>query len=168
VNVRPVGDRDRAWVTRFLEETNSTRVAAHGELLDPPELLGLIAERDGEPIGLATYRIDGDECELVTLHSAVANAGAGSALIDAVAAAARDAGCRRLYLITTNDNTNALRFYQRRGLRLVALRPGAVDKGRRTLKPEIGEIGNDGIPIRDELELELQLRFRDPRGKEGR
>ncbi len=154
MNVRPVEERDRAWVTSSLAETNSTRVAVHGELLHPAELPGLIA---GAGLGLATYRIDGDECELVTLHSRVENEGAGSALIEAVAAAAREAGCRRLYLITTNDNTHALRFYQQRGFRLAALRPGAVDQARRTLKPEIGELGNDGIPIRDELELELQL-----------
>ena len=30
------------------------------------------------------------------------------------------AGCRRVWLITTNDNLRALRFYQRRGFRLVA------------------------------------------------
>jgi ribosomal protein S18 acetylase RimI-like enzyme len=154
VNVRPVEAHDRDWVTRFLAETNSTRVAAHGELLYPSRLAGFIA---GDGLGLATYRIDGDECELVTLHSAVENAGAGSTLVEAVAAAARAAGCRRLYLITTNDNTHALRFYQRRGFRLCALRPGAVDEARHTLKPEIGEVGNDGIPIRDELELELPL-----------
>ena len=157
MNVRPVEPRDRVWVEGFLAERNSARVAVHGELFYPPELPGLIAERDGEPIGLATYHIDGDECELVTLHSRVENAGAGSALIEALAATARDAGCRRLYLITTNDNMHALRFYQRRGLRLSALRVGAVDEARRTLKPEIGEVGSDRIPIRDELELELQL-----------
>jgi ribosomal protein S18 acetylase RimI-like enzyme len=132
VNVRPVEAHDRAWVTSFLAETNSARVAAHGELLYPSELPGFIA---GDGLALATYRIDGDECELVTLHSRVENAGAGSALIEAVSAAAREAGCRRLYLITTNDNTHALRFYQRRGFRLAALRPGAVDEARRTVKP---------------------------------
>ena len=111
MNVRPVEQGDREWVTEFLAERNSSRVAAHGKLLYPTELPGFIA---GDRLGLATYRIDGDECELVTLHSAVENTGAGSALIEAIAAAAREAGCRRLYLITTNDNTHALRFYQRR------------------------------------------------------
>ena len=157
MNVRPVEPHDRDWVESFLTDRNSGRVAAHGELFYPPELPGLIAERDGEPLGLATYRIEGDECELVTLHSRIEGAGAGSALMEAVAAAAREAGCRRLYLITTNDNMHALRFYQRRGLRLIALRAGAVDEARRTLKPEIGEVGDDRIPIRDELELELPL-----------
>jgi len=59
--------------------------------------------------------------------------------------------------MTTNDNLRALGFYQRRGFRLASLRPGAVDEARRTLKPEIPEIGDDGIPIRDELDLEMDL-----------
>lgn len=70
---------------------------------------------------------------------------------------ARRAGCTRLWLVTTNDNLDALRFYQRRGFRLSRLRPGAVDLSRQTLKPEIPEVGTFGIAIRDELELELDL-----------
>ena len=61
-----------------------------------------------------------------------------------------------MWLITTNDNLNALRFYQGRGFRLVAVHPGAVEASRR-LKPQIPELGSFGIPIRDELELELSL-----------
>ena len=70
---------------------------------------------------------------------------------------ATKAGCRRLWLVTTNDNTHALRFYQRRGFRIAAVHTGAIDEYRGTLKPEIGLTGNDGIPIRDEIELELAL-----------
>ena len=70
---------------------------------------------------------------------------------------ASEAGCRRLWVVTTNDNLGALRFYQRRGFRLAALRPGAVDASRALLKPEIPSLGNDGIPLRDEIELELSL-----------
>jgi len=79
--------------------------------------------------------------------------GAGTALLTAVEAAAAAAGCRRLWLITTNDNLDALRFYQRRGYRLAALYPGAVDEARR-VKPTIPLVGNHGIPLHDELELE--------------
>jgi Acetyltransferase (GNAT) family len=68
----------------------------------------------------------------------------------------REAGCRRVWLITTNDNLRALRFYQRRGFRLVAVHPDALARSRE-LKPSIPEIGLDGIPLRDELELELLL-----------
>jgi hypothetical protein len=63
-----------------------------------------------------------------------------------------------VWLVTTNDNLVALRFYQRRGFRLSALRPGAVDEARRRLKPAIPDAGAFGIPLRDELELELRLR----------
>jgi hypothetical protein len=78
------------------------------------------------------------------------------ALLQAVCDAARKACCNRLWLITTNDNVDALRFYQRFGFSLVALHRDAVRESRR-LKPSIPETGKDGIPIRDEIELEMQL-----------
>jgi N-acetylglutamate synthase-like GNAT family acetyltransferase len=77
-------------------------------------------------------------------------------LIEAVAAAARASGCRRVWLITTNDNLTALAFYQKRGFVLTALHPNAVAASRK-LKPEIPLVAENGIPIRDELELELRL-----------
>jgi hypothetical protein len=63
----------------------------------------------------------------------------------------------RAWLVTTNDNMRALRFYQRLGWELVAVHRGAVDRARETLKPEIPRVGNDGIPLRDEIELEYRL-----------
>ena len=99
----------------------------------------------------------GDECEIHTLHTVRQWQGAGSVLIAAVRETAARRGCRRLWLVTTNDNVDALRFYQRRGFRLAALRPGAVDDARRNLKPEIAAVGEYGIVLRDELELELEL-----------
>jgi ribosomal protein S18 acetylase RimI-like enzyme len=83
--------------------------------------------------------------------------GVGRELIDAAAVALRHAGVRRAWLVTTNDNLAALALYQKAGWRLAALRPGALDEARRTLKPEIPELGQYGIPLRDELELELVL-----------
>jgi GNAT superfamily N-acetyltransferase len=158
VRVRPIDAGDAAWARELLAaHLGSDIVAGHGELLRPLELPGLVAELDGEPAGLLTYRIDERGCEIVTIHSAPEGAGAGSALLAAVTEEALAAGCRRLWVMTTNDNLRALRFYQRRGFRLAALRSGAVDEARRTLKPEISEIGDDGIPIRDELDLEMDL-----------
>jgi hypothetical protein len=72
--------------------------------------------------------------------------------MEAATADARQQGCHEIRLTTTNDNLDALRFYQRRGLRLVALRPGAVDRARLD-KPEIPRIGDFGIPLRDEIDL---------------
>ena len=83
--------------------------------------------------------------------------GAGWALLDGVRSEATRRSCRRLWLVTTNDNTRALRFYQRWGLDLVALHRGGVDRARRELKPGIPATGDDGIALRHELELELRL-----------
>jgi hypothetical protein len=62
-----------------------------------------------------------------------------------------------LWLISTNDNLNALKFYQKRGFSLVKLYKNAVNETRKKIKPEIPLIGENGIPIRDEVELEILL-----------
>jgi len=92
----------------------------------------------------------------VTLHAFQPFAGIGTALVQAVRDVAADEGCRRLWLITTNDNLDALRFYQRRDFELVAVHRDLRDTARR-LKPSIPLVGDYGIPIRDELELEIGL-----------
>jgi ribosomal protein S18 acetylase RimI-like enzyme len=117
---------------------------------------GWLVERDGEAVGLLTYEVVGDQMEVMTIESWVERSGAGSALLAAAVDEARRAGCRRVWLITTNDNLRALRFYQRRGLRLVAVYPGAVAAAR-ALKPSIPLVGQHGIQVTDELELELLL-----------
>ena len=66
-----------------------------------------------------------------------------------------DADADRLWLITTNDNTDALRFYLRRGFVLVAVHRDAVTYARQSIKPELPLVGYHQIPLRDEIELEL-------------
>jgi len=155
--LRPVQPADAAWVSRHIAEQWDSEIAvAHGAIYRPAELPGFVAEADGEALGLLTYHIGGDACEIVTLDSQRAGQGIGTAMIEAAEDAARQAGCRRLWLITTNDNTQALRFYQKRGFVLAALYRDAVAASR-TIKPEIPLFGNDGIPIRDEIELEMSL-----------
>jgi len=132
------------------------RIVTRGKLHHADELPGFIAIQDSKPAGLITYDIVGEQCEIVTMNSLVEGKGIGSALIDAVKNVAVTAGCKRLWLITTNDNTAALRFWQKRGFRLAAAHRNAIEKSR-LLKPEIPLTGNDGIPIRDEIELEMIL-----------
>ncbi len=120
-----------------------------------------IATCDGALVGLATFHLEADECELVTLDSTDQGVGIGSALLAAVAEEAVRRGARRLWLITSNDNLDALRFYQRRGMRLRAIHRDAIDQAR-LIKPSIPVVGNFGIAIRDELELELLLNSSDP------
>jgi DNA-3-methyladenine glycosylase I len=157
MKIRSLTSADREWVARHVaEHWGAEIVAVHGTLYHSAELPGFVVELAGESAGLVTFHIAGDACEIVTLDSLRPCQGIGTALIEAVKTTASAAGCRRLWLITTNDNLHALRFYQKRGFRLVAVHPGAVDAARK-LKPEIPPIGNDGIPIRDEIELEIVL-----------
>jgi GNAT superfamily N-acetyltransferase len=142
----------------WAREFGSTRVASNGLLHDLLALPTLVALHDDVFAGVVAYRFDGDGgCEVVGLASAVQAVGAGTALLEAVVAEARSVGCHRVWLVTTNDNLGALRFYQLRGWRLAALRVGEVTRARATLKPEIPVRGVDAIPIRDEIELELPL-----------
>lgn len=141
----------------FLRDWNALRVARRGVLVDSLDHPAVLAWSERELTGVATYVVHGDGCELLTLHAATRLMGIGSALLTAVQDIARDAGCRRLWVVTTNDNVEALRFYQRRGFRLSLIRPGAVDRSREMLKPEIPRSGAYDIPLRDELELEMTL-----------
>ena len=132
-------------------------VARLGELIDPTQLPGFVARLDGERAGLATYTVRGDDCELVTIRSLREGHGIGRALLDAVRNAAIEAGCTRLWLITTNDNLRALELFQRWGMEIVAFHRHAVTEARRRLKPTIPQHGAHAIPIAHELELELRL-----------
>ena len=148
---------DEPVVADFLRERHSERVARLRRLERPLDHPGLVAEQGGRLAGVLTYVIGTDACEILTLHATEQWRGAGTALITAVELRARELGRRRLWVLTTNDNLGALRFYQRRGFALVELYPGAVQDARTRLKPEIPTSGNHGIPIRDEIVLDKLL-----------
>ena len=107
-------------------------------------------------IGLLTYILRGAECEITSLNSLQEGRGIGAVLIDRAIQEAKERKCRRVCLITTNDNLQALGFYQKRGFELVAVHRGAVDESRKR-KPSIPLIGADNIPLRAEIELEILL-----------
>lgn len=158
MQVREVRDAERAWLRATLRERwGDEIVVGRGRVFEPAELDALVAVDDGgERVGLATFLVEGATAELVTIDALRAGAGVGRRLLEAVVQAARAAGAGRLLVMTTNDNLPALRFYQRAGFRLLALRPGAVEAAR-SLKPSIAATGCDDIPIRDELDLVLDL-----------
>ena len=154
---RPVNASDRDWVKSFVRSHwGSEIIVAKGRVIRAAELDGFAVFKGKNPVGLVTYRIEGRDCEIVTIDSTAQGEGIGTALIDAVKEEAKAKGCRRLGLITTNDNLGALGFYQKRGFRLIALYPNAIEASRK-LKPQIPMKAANGIPIRDELELELEL-----------
>ncbi len=132
-------------------------VVAHGQVYRPDGVEGFIALDGSQWVGLVTYKILDGECEIVSLDSLREGQGIGTHLIEQVLDEARRAGCARLFLITTNDNLEALGFYQKRGFQLVKVNREALD-GSRKIKPAIPLIGMHGIPLRDEIELEIPLR----------
>ena len=131
-------------------------VVAHDVIYYPDTLDGFIALDGDEWIGEITYTLSENECEIVSLDSAREGMGVGTMLIHKVVEEARKKDCGRIFLITTNDNLNALGFYQKRGFELVAVYRGAVNASRK-IKPGISLIGANNIPLRDEIELEMIL-----------
>jgi GNAT superfamily N-acetyltransferase len=155
--IRQIDESDKSWIEYALTEYwRSSKVISRGKIFFATSLPGFIAILNGQRSGSITYHIDSGHCEIVTLNSQVEGIGIGSRLIEAVTEIAIASGCCRVWLITTNDNLNALKFYQKRGFHLVAVHPNALEESRR-LKPGISEVGLEGIPLRDEIELELPI-----------
>lgn len=154
--IRPTSSRDATRLHQVLTQSwGSTRMATRGRLVDVMTLPGFVAEHAAELLGYIAYEVRGGEMEISVLEGVAPGSGAGSALLASCVEAAISAGLTRVWLITTNDNLDALRFYQRRGFVLVALHRGAVADARATIKPEIPATGDHDIPLRDELELDL-------------
>lgn len=157
MQITHLSEADQVWVRERTELLfGGTFLVSREVVHDPTELPGFIAVQDGERVGLATYHIVGDRCELVSLDALCQYMGIGSELLQAVEAAAREAGCCQVWCITTNDNLDALRFFQRRGFAVSDFRIGGMEKIR-MLKPNIPAVGCYGIAVRDEIELEKRV-----------
>jgi len=145
-----------AIVDCLRKEWGSEQVVTRGKMLDASRLPGFVVLDGTNLLGLITFHVQGLECEIVTLNAVLENLGIGTRLIDQVKETARQNGWMKIWLITTNDNVDALRFYQKRGFVLVALHRDAIAFSRK-LKPSIPLIGLHGILIRDEIELEYRV-----------
>ena len=140
----------------MMRRWGSLRMVSRGILYQVLDYPGFVASQGEELRGIITYRIEKDACEVLVLISIGEGQGIGSALLDQVKQAAKAAGCKRCWLITTNDNIHAIRWYQKRGFTIAAIHVNALAESRK-LKPEIPLLGNDGIPLRDEIEFEILL-----------
>ncbi|CAG0976993.1 diamine N-acetyltransferase [Anaerolineales bacterium] len=153
-DIRRLTEDDLPRLREFWTENwGADFMVLHGESIRFDQVEGFIF---GDWDGLLTFQIRGDECEIVSLDSLKEGQGIGTALIESVVEEAKSRKCCRLFLVTTNDNLHALGFYQRRGFELVAIHRGAVNKSRK-IKPSIPLIGENGIPLRDEIELEMMI-----------
>ena len=152
------GDHDWARALIAAHQGGDHRVARLGELLDPLQQEGIVAELDGEPTGLLTVHEGDRGLEVLTLHSEREGIGAGTRLLETALRVAAASDARRLWLVTTNDNVQAIGWYLRRGMTVAAVHRGAVGVDRQALKPGLPERNIDnGIAIRDLVELELDL-----------
>lgn len=153
MNIRRKRAQDDEWLRGVLErDWGGTTIVVHGDEIDVLAYPAIVA---GERDGIAIFREE-PSAELLLLSAFTKGAGVGTALLEALIAELRERGAPSLRVTTTNDNLDALRFYQRRGFRLVELRPGAVNAARRR-KPSIPELGEHGIPLTDELDLVMRL-----------
>jgi GNAT superfamily N-acetyltransferase len=156
--VVPIADSLRGIVQPLIDDAwAGPHLAVNGKLWDTRTLPGLAA-LDGENrlIGYLLYTFHGGECEIMVLESLHAGIGVGTRLIERVKEIAKKHNTKKLIVMTTNDNIKAIRFYQKRGFTLRRLRPNMLAVSRR-LKPGIPLTGNDGLPLRDEIEFEIEL-----------
>ncbi len=157
INIIEISDRYRKYVIRKIEESwGSSIIVSRGRVHDVKYLEGFIAIEGQDIKGIIIYNIEKSDCEITLLESFHENCGIGSRLIEKIVSVAKEKECDRLWLITTNDNTKAMRFYQRRGFDMVAIHRNALEESRK-IKPEIPLNGIDDIPIKHEIEMELAL-----------
>jgi GNAT superfamily N-acetyltransferase len=157
IQIKPKTLKDQPWIKQLLISAwGSVKVVSRGKIYDASKLPGLIAYYQKKPVGLLTYHLSNTTCEIITLNSLMEGKGIGSELISSVREIAVAHQCHRLWLITTNDNLQALGFYQKRGFYITAIHLNAIEASRK-LKPQIPLYGNEGIPLRDEIELEIKL-----------
>jgi len=157
VVVRRVVDADRTAIKEFLKEHwgDSRLINSHSDH-EGSELPGFIVYMDGFIVGLLTYHISGDSCELVSINSTLTARGIGSMMLRSLEDEAAQQGCKRIWAITTNDNLLAFRFYQKRGYVMKAVHENSLEKLRQS-KPSIPLVGFDGMMMLSEVEMEKRL-----------
>lgn len=134
----------------------STDVVLRGEVVDMRLANPVVATEDGKVKGLLTWRVLGDALEILSLDSFEEGRGIASFLIEEAASIGRGKGCKKLLVLTTNDNLSAIALYQKRGFDLAHINHNAIERSRE-LKPSIPLIAENGIAIQHELEFERPL-----------
>lgn len=143
----------RAFIIKYWYDI---RMVIRNEIVDLSETKGLYIIQNEEIIGVLTYRVINDEAEITLLHAIIENSGIGTFLIERFLDIAKHNNIKRITVVTTNDNIRALAFYQKRGFDIISLYRNSMDYVRR-IKPSVPLIGDNNIPLKHEIELELLL-----------
>ncbi|WP_243524219.1 GNAT family N-acetyltransferase [Bacillus pseudomycoides] len=154
IQIQKITAKMRETIALFMRENwGSTLMVSRGRTHQLDQLPGFIAIENNRIIGIITYEIKENNCEIVSLDSFKEKKGIGTKLVEYVIGMAKKQYCKKVWLITTNDNTNALRFYQKRGFMMTNLYVDAVKEARK-IKREIPLVGYDNIAILHEIQLE--------------
>ncbi|MCA9983500.1 MAG: GNAT family N-acetyltransferase [Anaerolineales bacterium] len=157
ITIRAIQPADRPWLTQTLKRLwGATQMVSRGRLFDLAVLPGFLACDGAEIVGIVTYRPEEATCEISSINALRPRQGIGRQLLAHMAALGKEKGWQRLWLITTNDNLPAQRFYESVGWRLAHIHHNAIAQSR-LLKPEIPLLGLNGVPLEDEYEYELRL-----------
>lgn len=152
-----INSLNRNLIDAFIKQHwHTTTMIIRGKEIDMTKTEGFYFSKEENIIGLITYIVYDDILEITSLDSVYENRGIGSKLVENVIHEAKERGFQKIVLITTNDNINAIKFYQKRGFDMVRLFHNALDISRK-LKPEIPLIGDNSIPLRHEIEFELLI-----------
>ena len=155
--IHMVDDAIRAKIHPILDETwGAPYLAINGKLWDSRTMPGFAAVSGDEVLGYLLYEFHDNVCEIMVLESVAQNIGIATALIEKEKQTTKANGMNKIIVQTSNDNTHAFRFYQRRGFTINEIRLGAMNEARK-LKPSIPLIGEDNIPLRDEIEFMIEV-----------
>ena len=154
--IRELKQKHRNQVYKFIEkEWGDLNIVSLGKMHHAEKLNGFVALEHEKVVGFVLYHFVNNECEIVALYSDIENNGIGTALINTMKDFAIKNNCKRLFLITTNDNIRGIAFYQKKGFVIAKIHVDAI-KNSRKLKPQIPMVADNGIPIRDEIEFEIK------------
>ena len=156
ISIRPIEEEDKEWIKKVMVDAWNSEMVAASKLFNTLTLPGFVAELNDQPTGVVIFNTADGKLEIVSLNSTLEGKGVGSALIEKVKDFAKEKKLKSVWLLTSNDNIDSLKFYQKRGFRITKVYPDAIDEARKT-KPDIPEIGDYGIPLKDALELEYKL-----------
>jgi len=146
----------QALCLRFFHHTD---LITYGRIYEIGDCSNLVAERDGQLVGLLSYTHQDDVCLVVAFAVAGGEQGrgVGARLQGWLEGECRGRGVEKMILSTTNDNLPALYFYQRHGFRISEVLPDAVRQALREILGVEEPDGFGGIPVRDEIRLEKYL-----------
>lgn len=156
INIRPATNNDQEWINKFISDSWGSTIIVSTQKFDTSKLPTIIVEDGSSPKGVSVYHVDRSRLEIVAIKTAISGKGYGKALIDECKKIAKEKGLKSVFLITTSDNLNAMGFYQKQGLRMTKIYRDEMEKVRK-IKPEIPLVGENGIPLKDEVEFEYQL-----------